>query len=162
MSARETVVAPATVAAGAAPEVLAAVGVGSCVVIALYDAAARVGGLAHVMLPAPSLGRGEAQTGRYPQTAIPLLLERMAALGAQPGRLTARLVGGASMFAALNPPGVIKMGERNLVATRQALAAHAIPVTGEATGGQHGRAVRLDTSDGRLAIDSVHQGAAQL
>ena len=35
------------------------------------------------------------------------------------------------------------MGERNLVATRQVLNAHHIPLIGEAVGGDFGRTVRL-------------------
>lgn len=159
---RELQVAAAEVGAAGAPDHIVALGIGSCVVIVLYDAAACVGGIAHVMLPSPSLARKVTEPGRFPQTALPVLLEKMAALGAQPGRLAARLVGGASMFASLHPPGTIRMGERNLVATRQALAAQAIPIVGEATGGDFGRSARLATADGVLEISSVAHGVIRL
>ena len=155
-------IGPARVGAATAPERLAAIGVGSCVAIVLYDAAARVGGLAHVMLPAAHLGRRDDDGASFPQSALPLLIEQMIALGAHPGRMTARLVGGASMFAALHPPGTIRMGERNLVATRHALSAQGIPVTAEATGGVHGRAVVLHTEDGRLEVTSRESGVTTL
>ena len=48
------------------------------------------------------------------------------------------------MFAALAPPGTIQMGERNVVASRQVLSTHGIPLVGEAVGGDYGRTVRLD------------------
>jgi chemotaxis protein CheD len=62
------------------------------------------------------------------------------------------------MFAALAPPGTIQMGERNVVASRQVLHAHGIPLVGEAVGGDFGRTVRLDVSEGSLEISSVAHG----
>jgi chemotaxis protein CheD len=134
------------------------VGLGSCVAIVLHDAAARVGGLAHVLLPSPALSRVDANAAKFPQTAVPRLLELMAKQGASPRRITGRLVGGASMFAALAPPGTIQMGERNLVASRQVLNAHGIPLVGEAVGGDYGRTVRLRVADGEVEVSSVAHG----
>ena len=52
--------------------------------------------------------------------------------------VTALLVifGGASMFGSLAAPGTIQMGDRNVVASRQALNQAGIPLTGEAVGGE--------------------------
>ncbi len=80
--------------------------------------------MAHILLPSPALSRKDSNPAKFPQTAVPRLLELMAANGAQRQRITARLAGGASMFAALAPPGTIQMGERNLVAARQVLNTH--------------------------------------
>ena len=88
----------------------------------------------------------------------PRLLELMAGRGANPRRITARLAGGASMFAALAPPGTIQMGERNVVASKQVLHIHAIPLVGEAVGGDFGRTVRFDVSQGTLEVRSVAHG----
>ena len=41
----------------AARGTITTIGLGSCVAIVLYDAAARVGGLAHVLLPSGSMSR---------------------------------------------------------------------------------------------------------
>jgi chemotaxis protein CheD len=82
----------------------------------------------------------------------------MAGRGASPRRVTARLAGGASMFAALAAPGTIQMGERNVVASRQVLHSHGIPLVGEAVGGDFGRTVRLDVSEGSLEVRSVAHG----
>ena len=68
----------------------------------------------------------------------------------------------ASMFAALSPPGTIQMGERNVVASRQVLHTHAIPLVGEAVGGDFGRTIRLDVSDGTLEVRSVAHGVHTL
>lgn len=137
---------------------LITVGLGSCVAIVLHDAEAAVGGLAHVLLPSPALSREDGNPAKFPQTAIPHLLHLMADEGASPRRVTGRLVGGASMFTSLAPPGTIQMGERNLVASRQALHDSGIPLVGEAVGGEYGRTVRLRVADGQVEVSSVAHG----
>lgn len=147
---------------GSGDDVLMTVGLGSCVAIVLHDPGARVGGMAHVLLPSPALSRQDGNAAKFPQTAVPRLLELMAKQGASPRRITGRLVGGASMFASLAPPGTIQMDERNLVASRQALNAHGIPLVGEAVGGDYGRTVRLRVADGQVEVSSVSHGTRTL
>jgi len=140
-------------------DVLVTLGLGSCVAIALWDPQAVVGGLAHVLLPSRSLsGRPSDTPAKFPQSAIPALLAEMTLLGADPRRLTARLVGGASMFGNLSPPGSIQMGDRNLAATRDVLGGCGIPVVGEAVGGDFGRSVRFHVGNGRIEVHSVLHG----
>ena len=162
MSGREVVVRVADLRCGLADDTLVTVGLGSCVAILLYDAEARVGGMAHILLPSPALSRVDSNPAKFPQTAVPRLLELMAADGAKPRRITARLAGGASMFAALVPPGSIQMGERNLVASREVLNAHQVPLVAEAVGGDFGRTVRFRVCDGRVQISTVSHGIQQL
>lgn len=158
MSQREIIVRVADLQVGGAGDLLVTIGLGSCIAIVLHDPGACVGGLAHVLLPSPALSRQDGNLAKSPHTAIPRLLQLMCARGANPRRVTGRLAGGASMFAALAPPGTIQMGERNVVASREVLSAHGIPVVGEAVGGDFGRTVRLDVSAGRLEIRSVAHG----
>lgn len=158
MSAAEVLVRVADLRAAAGDSVLVTVGLGSCVAIALYDAEAKVGGLAHVLLPSRALSRGQDSPGKFPETAVPRLLELMSELGAARGRITARLAGGASMFGNIAPSGSIQMGERNVVACRQALVQLEIPLVGEAVGGDYGRTVRLAVGSGRFEVSSVRHG----
>ena len=83
----------------AADGLITTIGLGSCVAIILYDPVARVGGLAHVLLPEESMSRDRTNLAKFPATAVPLVLERMQKLGAIPGRVRAKIAGGASMFA---------------------------------------------------------------
>lgn len=158
----EIVVRVADLAVASSADELVTIGLGSCVAIILHDAVAAVGGLAHVLLPAPALTRADDRPGKVPQTAVPALLERMSALGARTPRITARLAGGASMFAALSAPGTIQMGERNVVASRQVLAQAGIPIVAEAVGGDFGRTVRFRTADGTVEVSSVWHGTSAL
>lgn len=157
------VVKVAELRAGGEHAELVSLGLGSCVAIILLDPEAKVGGMAHVLLPSRSLsGRGTASAGKFPETAVPALIEQMVALGAQPRRMSARLVGGASMFANLTPLGAVQMGERNVVASREALATAGIPIMAEATGGTVGRSVRLRVVDGSVSIRTLVDGERTL
>jgi chemotaxis protein CheD len=162
MSGRELLVRVADLRTGFGHDVLVTVGLGSCVAILLYDGKAKVGGLAHVLLPSPALSRLDGNPAKFPQSAVPRLLQLMADDGARSEHITARLAGGASMFAALAPPGTVQMGERNLVAARQALSANGVPLVGEAVGGDFGRTVRLRVCDGRVEISTVAHGVQHL
>jgi len=160
---KERVVRVADWAVDVGDVVLMTLGLGSCVAIALYDPVARVGGLAHLLLPSPDLARDQSNPGRFAETALPLLLARMAALGAERERITARLVGGASMFAPRSgAPGPVAMGERNVVAAREVLAAAQVPVVGEEVLKNHGRSVFFFLDDGRVEVRTVARGTVVL
>jgi chemotaxis protein CheD len=151
----ETIVKVADWAAERGDGVLVTLGLGSCVAIMLHDPLARAGAMAHVLLPSKSLARDVSNHAKFPETAVPLLVERLRAMGAEPRRLVAKLAGGASMFSQLMTPGTIQMGERNVVASRNALRAAAIPIVREAVGGERGRTIRFRVADGRVEIRSV-------
>lgn len=152
----------ADLAAAAADATLSTSGLGSCVAIALLDRAARVGGLAHILLPSPALSHLPVNPARCPATAVPLLVERMRALGARPGRLVAKIAGGACMFASLVPASNLPIGERNLIATRAALLEAAIPIVAEDVGGTYGRSARLTVATGALDVRSITRGHVTL
>ncbi|HKV76307.1 MAG TPA: chemotaxis protein CheD [Gemmatimonadales bacterium] len=160
---KDIIVRVADYSAGDAEARLVTLGLGSCVAIILYDATARIGGLAHILLPSLSLGRrGAENPAKFPQTAVPALLTDMGGLGAERRRITARLVGGASMFANLAPPGSMQMGERNVVATREVLNSLGIPITAESVGGDFGRSVHFTVGDGVIRVRSVAHGEQSL
>ena len=152
---KEVIVKVADWAAERGDGVLVTLGLGSCVAIMLYDAQANAGAMAHVLLPSTSLARDITNRAKFPETAVPLLIERLKGLGADRRRLVAKLAGGASMFGQLVTPGTIQMGERNLLASRSALRAAAIPILRESVGGERGRSVRFHVKDGRVEIRSV-------
>jgi chemotaxis protein CheD len=135
---------------------LVTIGLGSCVAIAIHDRMAKIGGLAHVLLPDASLGRGVENRARYASTAVPLLLEDMRAIGAS-GPFVASLVGGAALFGPLLAWGG-SVGARNIDAARLALAAARVPVLAEDVGGASGRTVSFDVTSGKVRVRSVRGG----
>jgi chemotaxis protein CheD len=139
--------------------VIATIGLGSCVAIALYDREARVGGLAHILLPSKSMSRETANPAKFPETIVPVMLEEMRQLGSSPSaRISAKIIGGASMFGQLVTGTGINVGERNVLATREVLAAANIPLLAEDTGLDYGRSVYFYIDDGRVEVRSLKKG----
>lgn len=136
--------------------VLYTIGLGSCVAVILYDPGKKVGGLAHVMLPAETT-RGHPAPGRFAPLAVPYLLAEMVKLGARKRGMFARICGGAAMFKDVLPAYGVHLGERNIAAVKDALAAASIPLRGEETGGTFGRSVFFDAADGSVVIRAVRR-----
>lgn len=134
-------------AASATPdEELVSIGLGSCVGVALLDAATGVAGLAHVMLP--EANAAYSAPAKFADRAIPSLIAATERLGAVRDRLEAVLVGGAQMFGKTGRAGGtgsagLDLGTRNEAAVREALAREQIPIRAAATGGSRGRTVRV-------------------
>jgi chemotaxis protein CheD len=140
-------------------QVLATIGLGSCVAIALYDGESQTGGLAHILLPSQSMSRETSNPAKFPETIVPLMLEEMRALGAGPtARISAKIVGGASMFSQLVVGSGVNVGERNIAATREVLAELGVPLIAEDTGLDYGRSVYFHLADGRIEVRSLKKG----
>ena len=139
--------------------VISTIGLGSCVAIALYDRDTRVGALAHILLPSPSMSRETGNPAKFPETIVPLMLEEMRGLGmTSKARVFAKIAGGASMFGQLVSGTGINIGERNVAATREVLAAAGIPLIAEDTGLDYGRSVYFHLADGRFEVRSLKKG----
>jgi chemotaxis protein CheD len=145
-------------AVGRNEQTLITIGLGSCVAIVLYDSRARIGGLAHTLLPDESMARDRSNPAKFAASAVTVLLAEMARLGADARRVRAKLVGGASMFANLLPSGGINIGERNVAAARQALERSGIHIVAEDVGSDHGRSVYFHLDDGRVEVRSLKKG----
>jgi chemotaxis protein CheD len=125
--------------------------VGSCVGLALYDRRLRIAGLAHIMLPA-SQGAG-TPAGKYADTAIAEMLRLLTALaGGETPRLSAKMAGGARMFAI---QAGIPIGDQNVRAIEQALRPLGIPVLARECGGSRGRRLSFDIATTELTIESL-------
>ena len=126
-------------------DVLVALGLGSCIGVALLDRASPVAGLAHVVLP--DSRPGSSTPGKFADTAVPELMRQVTGLGATKAGLHAVLVGGAQMFA-VSAGGALDIGRRNEQAVRTALAVAGIPITTTLTGGSAGRTMRVHLGTG--------------
>ncbi len=117
---------------------LVAIGLGSCIGLALVDRMANVAGLAHVVLP-ESQGQTEPRA-KFADLAVPDLIGRLVGAGAARRRVEAVLVGGARMFS-VGPS--LDIGARNAEAVREALAKEGITIRAEEIGGNRGRTARV-------------------
>ena len=140
------------------PVIITTIGLGSCVAIALYDRDTQVGALAHILLPTPSMSRETSNPAKFPETIVPIMLEEMRELGTRNACVSAKIIGGASMFGQLGNGSGINVGERNVLATREALAAAGVPIIAEDTGLDYGRSVYFHLTDGRLEVRSLRKG----
>lgn len=139
-----------------APDGLTTLGLGSCVGIALRDPVLKVGGLAHIMLPdSTAIRGGSSNIPKFADTGIEELVRRMEALGAKRSRMTAKLAGGATMFATQSKSDLVKIGERNVLASKQKLAELKIPILAEDTGKNYGRTVIFYPETGEYVIRAV-------
>jgi len=122
---------------------------GSCIAVAIHDAAAGVGGLLHLMLPESAIDRAKAQANPYmfADTGIPLLFRNAYEIGAEKRRLTVRLAGGAQV---MDENGVFNIGKRNYLAVRKILWKAGVLVSAEDVGGNISRTVRLDVGSGKF------------
>ncbi|WP_435018268.1 chemotaxis protein CheD [Tundrisphaera sp. TA3] len=122
---------------------------GSCAGVILHDRAARLGGVAHIVLP-DSRGATD-QPGKFADTAIPGLiadLERLLGRRSR-GRLAAKVVGGASMF---QTGPALNIGRMNQDAVETILSDLGIPVLARDVGGGAGRRLTLDVATGIVTI----------
>ena len=143
--------------------VLKTTGLGSCVGLTLYDPVAKIGGMAHIMLPSSEIARETAyKLGKYADTAIPELIRQMTENGANAGRLQAKLAGGAQMFAFSSDHDSLRIGARNVETCKTLLEHFRIPLISEDTGGNYGRTIEFFCETGRLQIRSVHKGVKEI
>jgi chemotaxis protein CheD len=140
-------------------DIIATIGLGSCVAIALYDRDTRIGGLAHILLPSMAMSRETSNPAKFPETIVPIMLNEMRALGmSSHARVAAKIAGGASMFGQLVNGTGINVGERNIAATKEALALARVEIVGEDTGLDYGRSVYFHLADGRVEVRSLKKG----
>ncbi len=130
---------------------------GSCIGLVLYDRKCKVGGLAHVVLP-ESRGKTD-RPGKFVDTAIPTLMRDMKELAGDAIEPTARIVGGANMFAT---KVVETVGKQNIEASERVLEAFRIPIVGRHCGGDQGRRISLDTATGLIIIEVVGSDPIEL
>jgi chemotaxis protein CheD len=143
--------------------VLKTTGLGSCVGLTLFDPLLKLGGMAHIMLPTSDIAReGQLNIAKYADTAIPELLQRMKSKGASMTRLVAKMAGGAQMFAFMGGTDTMRIGPRNVEATKQVLEYYSIPLVSEETGGNYGRTVELYSLTGVFIIRSVQFGVKEI
>jgi len=137
-----------------APHIISSSGLGSCVVVTLYDTRRKLGGLAHIMLPDSSSLNGYHPPYQCADTAIAALIKGLRSMRASPQDVVAKLVGGARMFISSDDfgPGI---GGQNLISVKRILKRRRIPVIAENTGGNYGRSVEFYLDSGKVMVRAI-------
>jgi len=152
-------------------------GVGSCLVITLYNPKLQVGTLAHTMLPSSRTQNteheirpsGNSSSGvlsgrqtcvvaeqvsarvedtRYIDVAIDQMLKWLETQGAKREDLEAKLIGGANMF----PSFESDIGKDNVLDAKDKLREEGIKIVGECVGGTQGRSVEFSPTTGVVTV----------
>lgn len=123
-------------------QVIATMGVGSCVAVCLIDDKHDIAGLAHVMLP--------EKEGKNSNRRADVLINKLEDEIREKQSLTdlkAKIFGGAHMIESSH-----NVGDENLQSVKEILKEKDIPIEVEETGGDKGRAVWLHTSTGKVVV----------
>ena len=133
-------------------EELVALGLGSCIGLAVVDRTAGVAGLAHIVLPESN--DKVDQVGKFADTAVPELIAQMRQAGGVERRFEAAIAGGARMF---EMSGGLDIGSRNEAAVRAALAKARITVKAAQTGGNTGRTLKVSMGEMLVTVREAGQ-----
>lgn len=128
---------------------------GSCVAVCLHDTVRKTGGINHYMLPYWN-GSGLASP-KYGNIAIERLIAGMTGLGSKPGHLIAKVFGGGAVLDASHSS--FNIGEKNIIAARDLLAANNIPIVAQSTGGTNGRKIIFNTLTGEVVHCFIRNGS---
>lgn len=148
-------------------------GVGSCLVITLYDPKLRIGALAHALLPSstrhntdsgqsPSASASSSRQGcmvaersavktedtKYVDVAIDKMLKGLEAAGAKRTDLEAKIIGGANMFSFVTDD----VGKENALSAKDKLKKEGIRIVGECVGGSQGRSIEFSPTTGIVTV----------
>lgn len=139
-----------------APDGLITLGLGSCVGIAIRDPLTKIGGLAHIMLPdSKAIMNNNGVKEKFADTGIEELVQQMVALGANRNRLVAKIAGGATMFQLQGRSDIMKIGERNILASINKLNELNIALLSQDTGENYGRTVTFFPETGEFHIRAI-------
>lgn len=145
------------VKAGNKSAILSSSAIGSCIVIAAYDAKEKVGALAHILLPGRAPENKDLQKTKYAANAIEELIRRMNMLGTKNNTIAVCLVGGANVLERKDDA----TGLNNFTSVIDILKKERIKIKAKSVGGTERRSIALDVENGSIYY-SVGNGIEKL
>jgi putative nucleotidyltransferase with HDIG domain len=126
---------------------------GTCVGVALYDPVIGVGGLIHLLLPAPIIADGNFQPQKYASTGFPLFVQALYDQGALAENMKACIAGGALVGPVDDTDFEMDIGGRTTERVLQLITAENIRVEKLETGGFFTCRLELDLNSGNFQIE---------
>lgn len=126
---------------------------GSCVAVCLFDPDKRIGAMNHILLPGRADYKHFNAPARFSINAMELLINKMLNLGAERGRIVAKVFGGAHMLPQI--PMENGTGKKIAAFVMDFLNTESIPVINHDIGGRKGRQVYFHTDSGDVFIKRV-------
>ena len=127
---------------------------GSCIAVCVHDPVAKVSGLLHYLLPlsAERAPNSPLRPELYADTGVPLLFERLYALGGVKGRMRVCVAGGAMITRTTQASPATAIGTRNHLILRKMFWQNQVIIAAEDVGGTDARSVRLDAGTGQVTV----------
>jgi chemotaxis protein CheD len=126
-------------------DILRSLAIGSCIVVAAFDAKKRIAGMAHIMLPGRA-PKKELQKTKYAVNAIVNMLEMMTKAGSHSKDIEACLVGAGNVLE--KPDETIC--KDNIQSVIRSLIHEGITIVGSVLGGTKRKGISLDAETGTI------------
>jgi chemotaxis protein CheD len=144
------------------PEVtLITYSLGSCIGVAIYDPAVKVGGILHFMLPDSKIDVEKARKNpwMFADTGVPLFFKEAYALGAEKARMHVKIAGGSQI---MDESGFFNIGKRNYTALRKIFWMNNVLIHAEEIGGSVNRTVSMELSTGKVWVKTSGDGTREI
>ncbi len=128
---------------------------GSCVAICLYNRKNKFGGMNHYMLPKTPVG--SPASGKHGDHSTETLIRMMLAHDETVGNIVATVLGGANVTGHLAVGTGI--GANNILAAREILAQHRIPIVNTCIGGENGLKVYFKNWTGEIEVKKIEKSS---
>jgi len=149
------VVGVADMAIASAPgDVIVTHALGSCLGVAVYDPAARIGGLLHVMMPMSDVNPEKARSNpfMFVDTGVPAFMTALFNRGVDRRRMVVKVAGGANVH---DNEDRFAIGKRNYTVLKKLLWKNNVLIEAEDTGGSHPRTMSLDIDTGAVTLSTA-------
>jgi len=137
--------------------VLICYGLGSCIAVSAFDPVAKVGAMAHIVLPVSNNGANALLPAKFADRGIPLTVEKMEKAGARRSRIVIKIAGGAKMLHGVKAGSVLDIGERNIVAVQEAIRTIGLTIQAQDIRGDWGRCLWLYIASGLTRVRTAEQ-----
>ncbi|MCE5300731.1 MAG: chemotaxis protein CheD [Spirochaetia bacterium] len=141
-------------------DILAAYGVGSCIIVVCYDRVRPVAAMLHGILPEKPLSGSalkHVNDNKYLNSGIENMVKLMIKHGVSLPDMEAKIFGGANMFEN-GGQAMGSIGERNIRMARETLKRKGVSVAGEDVGLNYGRSIEFTVDLKQASVKSFSAG----
>lgn len=134
-------------------DTLVASNLGSCLGVAVYDPVAKIGGVAHLLLPLSKTDPAKARANpyMYVDSGVAALLRELFKAGSKKGNWIIKVAGGSNIN---DQNEYFQVGKRNHTVLRKLLWKNDLLVAAESIGGNRPRTLSLEIGSGDVFIKS--------
>jgi len=118
---------------------------------------AKIGAMAHIVLPASNNGESAILPAKFADRGIPLTVEKMEQAGAQRSRIVIKMAGGAKMLPGVPAGSPLNIGERNIAAVQEAVNKIGTRIQAQDIRGNWGRCLWLYIASGLTRVKTAEQ-----